>query len=421
MDSQRLILLLIFTFSLVMLWDGWQRQHLPAQTAAAPAAQTTIPAGAPTPTTSLSASSTSVPVATSAPAAADAAKAVITTDLYVAEVSSLGGDISRLELIRHKATADTSKNFVLLDSGPQLIYRAQSGLIGVGLPSHKTAFALTPGNFSLAEGKDTFELRLEAPDTNGIKVTKVMTFRRGSYLIDVAYEINNKSPSAIAPNAYFQLERDGSELPSETRMVQTFTGAALYTEAEKYKKITFEDIAKDKVKFAPKANNGWIGIVQHYFVAAWLPQGSAEREFFVRKVSENLYSAGVILPVASIAPGSTGTISAPLYVGPQEQGRLKIPGPVEPWIRGDRIRSGCRLRLAYHDCRPALLGARVVPQTDRKLGLGDHCTDSADQGGVFPAVRRELQVDGENAPRHAETYAAQGTIRRRSRRSSIRK
>ena len=330
MDSQRLILLLVLTFSLVMLWDGWQRQHVPTQTAAAPATQTAIPAGAPTPTTTLSANSSSVPATASVPAAAEAPKVVITTDLYVAEVSAQGGDIVRLELTRHKATADTSKNFVLLDSSAQFNYRAQSGLIGEGLPSHKTTFALTPGNFSLAEGKDAYELRLEAPDANGIKVTKVMTFRRGSYLIDVAYEISNKGRSAIAPNAYFQLERDGSELPSETRMVQTFTGAALYTDAEKYKKMTFEDIAKDKVKFAPKANNGWIGIVQHYFVSAWLPQGSAEREFFVRKVSENLYSAGVILPVASIAPGSIGTISAPLYAGPQEQGRLKNPDPSNP-------------------------------------------------------------------------------------------
>lgn len=330
MDSQRLILLLILTFSLVMLWDGWQRQRLPIQNAPAPAAENATSAGAPTPTTTLSASSDAVPVVGPLPPAADAAKAIIATDLYVAEVSAQGGDIVRLELTRHKATSDTSKNFVLLESGAQHIYRAQSGLIGEGLPSHKTTFKLTPGNYSLPVGKDTFELRLEAPEAKGLSVTKVLRFRRGSYLIDVSYEINNKGSVAIAPNAYFQLERDGSEPPSETRMVQTFTGVALYTESEKYKKMTFEDIAKEKAKFAPKANNGWIGIVQHYFVSAWLPQGGAEREFFVRKVSDNLFSAGVILPVASIAPGSAGTISVPLYAGPQEQGRLKNPDPSNP-------------------------------------------------------------------------------------------
>ncbi|MBK6971972.1 MAG: membrane protein insertase YidC [Sterolibacteriaceae bacterium] len=330
MDSQRLILVLILTFSLVMLWDGWQRQHLPAQSAAVPAEKNVTPTGVPTPTTSLSASSSAVPVVGPVAPAAALAKAIVATDLYIAEVSAQGGDIVRLELTRHKATSDMSKNFVLLESGGQHIYRAQSGLIGEGLPSHKTMFKLAPGSYSLAEGKDRVELRLEAPEAKGLSVSKVLTFHRGSYLIDVSYEIGNKGTEAIAPNAYFQLERDGTAPPSETRMVQTFTGVALYTEGEKYKKITFEDIAKDKAKFPPKANNGWIGIVQHYFVSAWLPQGSAEREFFVRKVSDNLYSAGVILPVANIAPGSTGTISAPLFAGPQEQGRLKSPDPSNP-------------------------------------------------------------------------------------------
>jgi YidC/Oxa1 family membrane protein insertase len=335
MDSQRLILLLVLTFSLVMLWDGWQRQHMPAAAVKTPANQSTggaspAPAAAPTPSSSLSAGSSAVPVASAAPAVAEASRAIIETDLYIAEVSSQGGDIVRLELLEHRATSDSSKNFVLLESDPQHTYRAQSGLIGPGLPSHKTVFSLTPGKFSLTDGRETFELRLEAPASNGVKVTKVMTFQRGSYLIDVAYQIENKGPVALAPNAYFQLERDGTEPPSDTRMVQTFTGAALYTDGDKYKKITFEDIAKEKAKFTAKANNGWIGIVQHYFVSAWLPQGSTEREFFARKVGDNLYAAGVILPLASIAPNATGGISAPLYAGPQEQGRLKNPDPTNP-------------------------------------------------------------------------------------------
>ena len=330
MDSQRLILLMIFTFSLVMLWDGWQRHNQPAQTAAVAGPATSGSAAAPTPTTSLSVDSNAVPAASAATLASDAPKAVISTDLYVAEVSAQGGDIVRLELTKHKAKEDKAKNFVLLQADSQHVYRAQSGLIGDKLPTHKTLFALKEGNYNLPEGKDSFELRLDAPEADGVKVSKVLTFRRNSYLIDVAYEITNNGQGAIAPNAYFQLERDGSEPEGDTKMVQTFTGAALYTESEKYKKMSFSDIAKDKAKFAPKANNGWIGIVQHYFVAAWLPQGTAEREFFVRKLSENLFSAGVILPIASIAPGTTGKVTAPLFAGPQEQGRLAKPDPSDP-------------------------------------------------------------------------------------------
>lgn len=329
MDSQRLILLMIFTFSLVMLWDGWQRQNQPQQVVA-PATPSVPGAEAPKPTTNLSADSSAVP-STSAPApAAEVAKAIVSTDLYVAEISAQGGDIVRLELRQHKASDDNSKNFVLFRTDGGHVYRAQSGLIGDKLPSHKTLYALKPGSYSLAEGKDSLELRLDAQEADGIKVTKVMTFRRGSYLIDVAYEISNNGQAPIAPNAYFQLERDGSEPEGSTAMLQTFTGAALYTDGEKYKKIGFDDIAKEKAKFTPKANNGWIGIVQHYFVSAWLPQGNAEREFFVRKVGDNLYTAGVILPTASIAPGTVGKVSAPLFAGPQEQGRLTKPDPSNP-------------------------------------------------------------------------------------------
>lgn len=342
MDTQRLILLLVFSFSLVMLWDSWQRTQSPAQQPAPATPQPAAPVSVPTPTTSLSAASGTASAAVTGPAAGEAQKAVVATDLYVAEVSAQGGDIVRLELVEHKATADSSKNFVLLESGAQ-VYRAQSGLIGEGLPSHKTIFALAPATYSLGQGKDSIELRLEAPEANGVKVVKLLTFRRGSYLIDVRYEITNKRQAALAPNAYFQLERDGTQPPSETSMLQTFTGVALYTEGEKYKKMTFEEIAKDKAKFAPKANNGWIGIVQHYFVSAWLPQGSVEREFFVRRIADNLYSAGVILPVGSIAPSATGTVSVPLYVGPQEQGRLKNPDPTNPGF----VATGLDLAVDY--------------------------------------------------------------------------
>src|SRR5204863_1337550 len=46
------------------------------------------------------------------------------------------------------------------------------------------------------------------------------------------------------------------------------------------------------------------------------------REFYVNKV-DNLYYAGVKVPVGSVAPGTTARASVPLYVGPQEQDTLK--------------------------------------------------------------------------------------------------
>ncbi|WP_398313677.1 membrane protein insertase YidC [Zoogloea sp.] len=325
MDNRRLILLLVFSFSLVMLWDGWQKHNKPPVPAVAATADSA--AGVPTPTPGAAAAGTPALPGQSATAAAPAVvvpKAVIRTDVLVAEVSAQGGDIVRLELTRHKSSEDAKRNYVLFDNGEKHNYAAQTGLIGNGLPNHKTLFNLATSSLELKDGEDAVTLRLDAPATaDGVKVSKLITFRRGSYVADVSYEIANGSAASLAPHAYFQFTRDGkpAEQPGGFG-VQTFTGPAFYTEAEKYQKVSFEDVASKKAKFVTKASDGWAAMVQHYFVAGWAP-AEGEREFFANQVSSDLYSAGVIVPVAAIAPGQSGKLSMPLYAGPQEQSRLE--------------------------------------------------------------------------------------------------
>ncbi|MBN9697337.1 MAG: membrane protein insertase YidC [Zoogloea sp.] len=323
MDNRRLILLLVFSFSLVMLWDGWQKhKQPPAQVASQVAGANT---GVPTPSAGTSAPGAAPQAeATAAAAAAKLPKAVIRTDVLVAEVSAQGGDIVRLELTHHKATEDRSRNYVLFDNGEKHNYAAQTGLIGNGLPTHKTQFALGAESVELKDGQDSVTLRMDAPPTaDGVKVSKLITFHRNSYQAEVSYEITNGSTAPLAPHAYFQFTRDGkpAEQPGGFG-VQTFTGPAFYTEADKYQKVSFEDVAAKKAKFVTKAADGWAAMVQHYFVAGWAP-AAGEREYFANQVSSDLYSAGVIVPVAVIAPGQSGKLSVPLYAGPQEQSRLE--------------------------------------------------------------------------------------------------
>ncbi|WP_442769334.1 membrane protein insertase YidC [Zoogloea ramigera] len=322
MDNRRLILLLVFSFSLVMLWDGWQKHNQPKAPATAAAAGGT--AGVPTPTAGGAPGGVAVPGQPAAPAPVAAPKAIIRTDVLVAEGSAQGGDIVRLELTKHHSSEDSTRNYVLFDNGEKHNYAAQTGLIGNGLPNHKTLFTLGATEAALKDGENAVTLRLDAPPTaDGIKVAKLITFNRGSYQAEVSYEITNGSGAPIAPHAYFQFTRDGqpAEQPGGFG-VQTFTGPAFYTETEKYQKVAFEDIAAKKAKFVTKAADGWAAMVQHYFVAGWAPTGG-EREFFANQVSSDLYSAGVILPVASIAPGQVGKLAVPLYAGPQEQSRLE--------------------------------------------------------------------------------------------------
>ena len=324
MDNRRLILLLVFSFSLIMLWDAWQKQSQPKL---APTAKTAPTAGAaagavPTPTLP-PAGPAAVPGAVpgSAAVVAGAATAKIRTDLYVAEISSLGGDITRLELVRHPETEDKSKNFLLFDNGGKHIYLGQSGVIGEGMPNHKTEWKLVAGEHVLKDGEQKLEVRLEAPAANGGKVAKTYVFQRGSYQIEVRHD-------GVAPgaHAYYQITRDGKPAEGQNNSmmmgVVTFTGPAVFTDAEKFQKVEFADILKNKAKFAQKADNGWLAMVQHYFVAAWLPAAGTQREYFMRKVGEDLYSAGVILPV-----GADGKSTISLYAGPQEQDKLEKIAP----------------------------------------------------------------------------------------------
>lgn len=326
MDTRRLILVLIFTFSSFMLWENWQKYNQPKPAAEVAAAKGTAGA-APTPTASLQAAG-AVPAAPAAgtPAVATAETFTVSTDLLKATISAQGGDLVDLELLKYKGHDDKDKNFVLFEAKHQFF--AQSGLIGEGLPNHRSSFKRVDGATTLADGSDELKVRLEANAANGVKVAKILTFKRGSYLIDVAWEVTNGSDKAFAPHAYFQLQRDDVAPAGETKMVSTFTGPAVYTEADKYQKVDFSSIADNKAKFAKTADNGWLAMVQHYFVAAWVPKEKTQREFYMRKLEGvNAYQAGVIVPMAEIAPGAKGETAVSLYAGPQEQEALKAIAP----------------------------------------------------------------------------------------------
>ncbi|AJP49294.1 insertase [Rugosibacter aromaticivorans] len=323
MDNRRLVLLLVFSFSLVMLWDGWQKHFQPKNSLATVAA----PVGGLPSQGGVSASYTGIPspvtglAATADKGVAKAEIIKVETDLFLAEISSQGGDIVRLELKNHRDTKDKKRAFVLFDDGDQHFYRAQSGAIGEGLPNHRSMWRVTSESRFLKEGDSTLSVQLVADLASGKEVVKTYIFHRGSYQIDIRHE---GLPAGAF--AYYQFTRDGkpAEGKSNSMMMgaSTFTGPAVFTEAEKFQKVSFSDITKNKAKFATKADNGWLAMVQHYFVAAWLPTAGIAREFYMRTIGDNLYSAGVILPV-----GADGKSSVSLYAGPQELENLKGIAP----------------------------------------------------------------------------------------------
>ncbi len=328
MDTQRLILLVIFSFSLLMLWEAWEKEKRPKPPPAAPPAQQSVPApGKP----AAPAAAPSKPSTAAVPGAVTAAKGEVVrakTDLLIAEIDTLGGTLKRVELLRHKDSADPTKNFVLF--GPEHGYEAQSGITREGGPNHLTPWTASVKDAGLEPGKDAVEVRLTGAGRDGVGVEKVYTFRRDSYVIEVSLEVQNRGAEALSPYVYFQLTHDGKpssnvNTVAETFGAQSFTGFAIYSAEKAFEKVHPSDL--DKAKFERRADNGWLGFVQHYFVAAWILPDKLVRDYGALKRNDGLYSGNALVQPGTVAPGASVPVRVSLYAGPQEQRRLQAAAP----------------------------------------------------------------------------------------------
>jgi len=179
--------------------------------------------------------------------------------------------------------------------------------------------------FRLADGQERLEVPLEAQGADGVRLRKVLVLERSSYLVHVRQELHNQGAGSVQAHGYYQLVRDGNPPEGDSKMLPTYTGAAVYNQKDKYQKVSFDDIAKGKTPYSKSADDGWIGIVQHYFVAAWIAPEKVQREFYTKRLDRSdaaLYAAGLIVPFGKVEPGQTATQSMSLYVGPQDQDKL---------------------------------------------------------------------------------------------------
>ncbi|MBL0718584.1 membrane protein insertase YidC [Piscinibacter sp. Jin2] len=338
-DMRRTILWVVFLMSLVLLWDAWNRHTgqptlfgmpTPTQQAAASAAPPTgssaAAAALPTP------SALGVEAGATPPAASTAASTTptvtVTTDALKVTVDHRGADIVRVELLGYHDAQKPGQNAVLLDRSAERVYLAQTGLVGEpDLPTHLSTFQLEPGPTTLAPGADALELVFTAQGSQGLKLRKILRFSRGSFVIAVRHELQNEGSEALRPQLYQQLVRDGNPPPGESSFYQTFTGPALYTELDKFRKIDFEDIEKGQAEHPKTSSDGWIAMVQHYFASAWLHADSKPREFYTKKVDTNLYALGQIFPLGELAPGASLRFDSQLFVGPQEENKLAALAP----------------------------------------------------------------------------------------------
>ena len=330
--NKRLFLWVIFLMSLFMLWTNWQTSQGKASFLAPAQTSQTAKTEASSAATSTASSSNTGNVPSATQAAPVASEIItITTDLYKAEIDTLGGELRHLELLNQKDGADTSfgsgwknlvmgkktttqdHNIVLFDKSDKRTYLAQSGLLG-NYPNHKSLFVAKAGARTL-DASGQVQLVLEA-EQNGVKLVKTYTFKKGAYSIGLSHKIENQTSAAISPNLYLQLVRDGGKLEGESRFYSTFTGPAVYTEEGKFQKLDFEKIAKGSESHVNKADNGWFAMIQHYFVSGIIPQDKTPREIFTKKGDGNLYAVGNVLTLPSVAAGAEETFNAQIYSGP---------------------------------------------------------------------------------------------------------
>src|SRR5215470_13459036 len=361
MDIQRAILWGVFAMSLILLWDRWQvSQGHPGffggtptvveKKAEQPAAPATPSAGGAVPAapqTQGQAPAATAPAATpvAPPAPPSAERIHIETDMVRADIDPVGASVVEVELLKQRIAPDWTANgfvglftgkkqdpnahIVLLEWNPNRVYLARTGLTGPGgakYPNHLTHFTRLEGPTTLAPDQQTLEVKFAA-EAGGLKLVKTYVFKRGQYDIDVQHEIQNTTGEAVTPSVYLQLVRDGNKPEGESSLYYTFTGPAVYTEAHKYQKFSFEDIAKKKANHATDAKDGWIAMIQHYFVSAWVPPQGQDREIRATQDAPNLYSVSTVMPLQPIAPGASEASKALLWVGPQDQNTLASLAP----------------------------------------------------------------------------------------------
>ena len=333
--NKRTFLWLVFSFSLIMLWNEWtiskggQSMFSSAPPAATAPAATGTPATAALPSAPATAATPGTPAAPAAAQPFKAEKITVTTDVVKAQIDTLGGVITYLELLNYRDGQNEAKNTVLFDHAGAKTYLGQTGLVGQSaagvLPNHTTPFVAKPGVRTL-DGGSQVQVVLEA-EQGGVKVTKTYTFKKGDYVIDVRHDVTNLSAAPVQPSVYYQIAHDGNEPEGSSWFMPMYTGPTLYTAEDHYQKLTFSEIEKGTVEHSTKSDNGWIALSQHFFVSAFIPQDKAQREIFTKKLGSNLYAIGTVVPMGAVAPGATASASARLYSGPQDEKKLEAIAP----------------------------------------------------------------------------------------------
>ena len=308
----------------MLIWQAWEQENTRL---VEPAAVTAVPDG--------QKAAPGVPQAPAMPAAVPAPKATealssgsriqVRTDLVDAVIDTQGGDLRALALRHYPVSVDKpDQPFPLLQDEGSEFFVAQSGLIGLEgeYPNHKTRFTAEALSYSLADGRNELRVPMTFRAPDGVQYTKTYIFHRGSYVVDVEFEVKNASRHEWSGYFYGQFQRAHTASGGFLSVAPSYVGGAIYTPENKYEKIPLDKMAEKPLK--RQVTGGWVAMLQHYFVGSWMLSKDDRNEFYSDVINSSRHVLGFknVNPT-KVASGASGVIRASLYMGPKEHKILK--------------------------------------------------------------------------------------------------
>lgn len=349
MSTTRTFLLLLLCIVGWALWSAWEKDYgvhptAPAPSTATPAAAAAPPVGADLPTVpgrsadptlpTPAPTSAGVPNATTT-APAETPRIHVRTDVYDLEIDTAGGTLRRLALRNYLISPDDREHPVtLFSSVPADFHIAQSGLLSAVAPApdHNAVYTSAASSYELADGADTLTVPLVWRAANGIVVTRTYTFHRGSYVVGLSDRLDNQGEQPWIGSAYRQLQRIAPVKTSSFSITSpesySFVGASWYTPQKKFEKLAFDKFTAETLP--SDVTGGWIAMLQHHFLAAWIPDATDKDSFStaeITTVTPSRYVLRDLGPATTVKPGEHHDFTARLYVGPKLQNELEAIAP----------------------------------------------------------------------------------------------
>lgn len=329
MGNQRILLYFTLFFIVYMIWAEWQMAYGP-QPEPVVVTQTNTVTGLPNEVIpNADTVTTSNNEVTPGESSVNSQRIKIVTDVLDIDVDTKGGDIRRVVLRNYSVTADAPEEKLVLMNDENINYFvAQSGLVSANkgtAPSHNAIFEYEQSVYRLEEGKDIIEVPLYWQGDNGLHIKKVLTFKRNDYVIDVNYYITAGQQSWHGSD-YMQITRSRPVESNGNAFIHTYTGGVVYNDEIKYEKYDFDDIAEEDLEY--QLVDGWLAMIQHYFLAAWVPEDTKNNLYFSRyDPSKDHYTLGTRTSAVTIEAGQSGDITSRFVVGPKLQNKLETIAP----------------------------------------------------------------------------------------------